>query len=100
MELKTASFEKVSTETTTVSGAEAVIKCLLEEGVGTIYGYPGGAIMPIYDELYKYHPAGLHHRAGRLKCIGERCFSGNRYCGYINPHYQMEPSNYQGFRNS
>ena len=60
MELKTASFEKVSTETTTVSGAEAVIKCLLEEGVGTIYGYPGGAIMPIYDELYKYQDK-IHH---------------------------------------
>ncbi len=60
MELKTASFEKVSTETTTVSGAEAVIKCLLEEGVETIYGYPGGAIMPIYDELYKYQDQ-IHH---------------------------------------
>ena len=60
MELKTASFEKVSTQTTTVSGAEAVIKCLLEEGVETIYGYPGGAIMPIYDELYKYQDH-IHH---------------------------------------
>ena len=37
-----------------ISGAEAVIKSLLEEGVDLIYGYPGGAIMPIYDELYKY----------------------------------------------
>ena len=37
-----------------ISGAEAVVKCLLEEGVDLIYGYPGGAIMPIYDELYKY----------------------------------------------
>ncbi|NNC69597.1 MAG: biosynthetic-type acetolactate synthase large subunit, partial [Flavobacteriaceae bacterium] len=37
-----------------LSGAEAVVKCLLEEGVDLIYGYPGGAIMPVYDELYKY----------------------------------------------
>ena len=37
-----------------ISGAEAIIRCLLEEGVELIYGYPGGAIMPIYDELYKY----------------------------------------------
>ena len=37
-----------------ISGAEAVIKCLLHEGVDLIYGYPGGAIMPVYDELYKY----------------------------------------------
>ncbi|MDT0644772.1 biosynthetic-type acetolactate synthase large subunit [Zunongwangia sp. F363] len=61
MEVKTASFEKKTTGTTTkVSGAEAVIKCLLEEGVDTIYGYPGGAIMPVYDELYKYQDK-LHH---------------------------------------
>ncbi|MCG9972101.1 biosynthetic-type acetolactate synthase large subunit [Christiangramia crocea] len=60
-EVKTASFGKVTTkETTTVSGAEAVIKCLLEEGVDTIYGYPGGAIMPVYDELFKYQGK-IHH---------------------------------------
>ena len=41
-------------KTNKISGAEAVIKCLLEEGVDIIYGYPGGAIMPIYDELFKY----------------------------------------------
>lgn len=37
-----------------ISGAEAVLKCLLKEGVDIIYGYPGGAIMPIYDALYGY----------------------------------------------
>lgn len=37
-----------------VTGAEAVLKCLLEEGVDTIFGYPGGAIMPVYDALYYY----------------------------------------------
>ena len=41
-------------KTKKISGAEAVIKCLLEENVDIIYGYPGGAIMPIYDELFKY----------------------------------------------
>ena len=41
-------------KTNKISGAEAVIKCLLEESVDIIYGYPGGAIMPIYDELFKY----------------------------------------------
>lgn len=43
-----------------ISGSEAVVKCLLAEGVDTIYGYPGGAIMPVYDELYKYQDQ-LHH---------------------------------------
>ena len=43
-----------------ISGSEAVIKCLLEENVDIIYGYPGGAIMPVYDELYKYQDE-IHH---------------------------------------
>ncbi|MEM9822348.1 MAG: biosynthetic-type acetolactate synthase large subunit [Bacteroidota bacterium] len=38
----------------TISGAEAVLRCLLEENVDTIFGYPGGAIMPVYDALYHY----------------------------------------------
>ena len=43
-----------------LTGKEAIIKCLLAEGVDTLYGYPGGAIMPVYDELYKYQDK-LHH---------------------------------------
>lgn len=37
-----------------VTGSQAVILSLLEEGVDTIFGYPGGAIMPIYDALYDF----------------------------------------------
>ena len=37
-----------------ISGSEAIIKCLLEEDVDLIYGYPGGAIMPFYDALYNF----------------------------------------------
>ena len=36
------------------SGSQAVINALLAEGVTTVFGYPGGAIMPIYDALYDY----------------------------------------------
>jgi acetolactate synthase-1/2/3 large subunit len=43
-----------------ISGSEAIIKCLLAEGVDILYGYPGGAIMPVYDELYKYQDK-IHH---------------------------------------
>lgn len=46
--------------TNKISGAEAIIRCLLEEGVDIVYGYPGGAIMPVYDELYKFQDQ-LHH---------------------------------------
>src|SRR5882724_4104363 len=43
-----------SAETKTVSGSVAVLEAFLAEGVDTIFGYPGGAIMPIYDALYDY----------------------------------------------
>ncbi|REE01062.1 biosynthetic-type acetolactate synthase large subunit [Marinoscillum furvescens] len=46
--------KKPKKATIEVSGAEAVLLCLIEEGVDVIFGYPGGAIMPIYDELYRY----------------------------------------------
>lgn len=36
-----------------ISGSRVVIECLVEQGVDTIFGYPGGAILNIYDELYK-----------------------------------------------
>jgi acetolactate synthase I/II/III large subunit len=38
----------------TISGAEAICMCLLEENIDTIFGYPGGAIMPFYDALFHY----------------------------------------------
>lgn len=47
-------------QTLHISGAEAVIRCLLAEDANLVYGYPGGAIMPIYDELYKFRDQ-LHH---------------------------------------
>jgi len=47
-------LQEVESESVKISGAEAVIRCLLAEGVDLIYGYPGGAIMPVYDELYKF----------------------------------------------
>ena len=37
-----------------LTGAEILVECLLEQGVYTIFGYPGGAVLNIYDALYKY----------------------------------------------
>jgi len=37
-----------------ISGSEILLRSLVEEGVETIFGYPGGAIMPVYDALYHY----------------------------------------------
>ncbi len=52
--LEVKSNKEISENNIKVSGAEAVIRCLLEEDVKTIFGYPGGAIMPIYDALYDF----------------------------------------------
>ena len=43
-----------------LTGAEILIKSLLDQNVDTIFGYPGGAVLNIYDELYKYSDK-LHH---------------------------------------
>ncbi|WP_163717352.1 biosynthetic-type acetolactate synthase large subunit [Mangrovibacterium lignilyticum] len=71
-----------------VTGSQAVILSLLEEGVDTIFGYPGGAIMPIYDALYDFdkqithiltrHEQGAVHAAeGYAKVTGKAgvCFA-------------------------
>src|SRR6195952_433995 len=39
--------------TTELSGAEITLRCLQEEGVEFLFGYPGGAVLPLYDEIFK-----------------------------------------------
>jgi len=66
-----------------ITGSEAVIKSLIAEGVHTIFGYPGGAIMPIYDALYDYkeqinhilvrHEQGGIHAAQGFARTSETC---------------------------
>lgn len=58
--VKEKKIEVKTQKTIKISGAEALIHCLLAEGVETIYGYPGGAIMPVYDELYKFQDRLTH----------------------------------------
>ena len=61
MDTQTIKSQKKSIKTTErISGSEAIVRCLIEEGVDILYGYPGGAIMPVYDELYKYQDK-IHH---------------------------------------
>src|SRR3979409_2227707 len=52
----------------TLTGAEIVLECLLREGVDTIFGYPGGANLPLYQQLPKYadrvEPVLLRHEQG------------------------------------
>ncbi|QDA61817.1 biosynthetic-type acetolactate synthase large subunit [Hymenobacter jejuensis] len=67
--------------TTTISGAEATLRALLAEDVDTIFGYPGGAIIPIYDALYdfkeqlnhvlvRHEQGGIHAAQGFARASG------------------------------
>ncbi|WP_298475833.1 biosynthetic-type acetolactate synthase large subunit [uncultured Maribacter sp.] len=58
--LKANKKETKKQATIKISGAEAIIHCLVAEGVDLLYGYPGGAIMPVYDELYKFQDKLTH----------------------------------------
>ncbi|WP_108246997.1 biosynthetic-type acetolactate synthase large subunit [Muricauda brasiliensis] len=58
--LKAQKKDSKSQKAIRITGAEAIIHCLLAEGVDLIYGYPGGAIMPVYDELYKFQDKLTH----------------------------------------
>ncbi|NNV56565.1 biosynthetic-type acetolactate synthase large subunit [Limnovirga soli] len=65
-----------------ITGSEAVLKALIAEGVKTVFGYPGGAIMPIYDALYDYedklqHILVRHEQGGIHAAQGYARTSGN-----------------------
>ncbi|MDD2476807.1 MAG: thiamine pyrophosphate-binding protein, partial [Dysgonamonadaceae bacterium] len=45
-------MKEEKTKTAVITGSEAMIQSLINEGVDTIFGYPGGAIMPVFDSLY------------------------------------------------
>jgi acetolactate synthase-1/2/3 large subunit len=47
------SMELTAGVTTELSGAEITMRCLQEEGVEIMFGYPGGAVLPLYDEIFK-----------------------------------------------
>ena len=43
-----------------LTGSQILIECLVEQGVDTVFGYPGGSVLNIYDELYKNSDR-IHH---------------------------------------
>ena len=87
-EIKTAAEQEKTGLEPEISGAEALLRCLVEEGVDTIFGYPGGAIMPVYDKLLDYsdrlrhiltrHEQGAAHAAQAYAMVTGRpgvCFA-------------------------
>ena len=65
-----------------LTGAQIVIECLVEQGVNTVFGYPGGAILNIYDELYKNSDRITHiltaHEQGASHAA-DGCWYARRY---------------------
>jgi len=50
---ETAAITRPETQSEEITGAEIVVRCLVEEGVEHVFGYPGGAVLYIYDEIFK-----------------------------------------------
>mgnify|MGYP000368284137 FL=1 len=66
-----------------ISGSEAIVRCLLAEGVEALYGYPGGAIMPVYDELYKYEGKINHVLTRHEQCAAHAAQGYARISGKV-----------------
>ena len=62
---------------TELVGAEVVIKALNDQSVEHVFGYPGGAVLPLYDELFKNNNAPQHilvrHEQGVCSCCRGLC---------------------------
>lgn len=88
--METLDILKEKTETTkqtkTLTGSQAVLEAFVAEGVDTIFGYPGGAIMPIYDALYDYHDKLKHilvrHEQGGIHA-GQGYARSSGKCGVV-----------------
>ena len=66
-----------------ISGSEAIVRCLLAEGIEVLYGYPGGAIMPVYDELYKYEGKINHVLTRHEQCAAHAAQGYARISGKV-----------------
>lgn len=94
-----------------LTGAQVIMECLLEQGVDTVFGYPGGSVLNIYDALYEYRDRINHirtaHEQGRGPCRGWLCAvqrqNGRLHChfgprrdesrdGHCNRIYGLRPS--------
>ena len=72
-----------------LTGSQIVIECLKEQGVDTVFGYPGGAILNVYDELYKHkdeitHILTSHEQGAAHAADGYARATGNRNCNRIH----------------
>lgn len=68
------------------NGADIVMECLLEQGVDTVFGYPGGTILNVYDAFYKYSHKIKHiltaHEQGAAHAADGYCQEHRQEQGY------------------
>mgnify|MGYP000007780550 CR=1 FL=1 len=73
-----------------LTGAEIVVECLKEQGVDTVFGYPGGAILNIYDALYQHqdeitHILTSHEQGASHAADGYARATGRWVCAWPHP---------------
>ena len=59
-----------------MTGAKMVVQALIDQGVDTVFGYPGGAVLPIYDEIFQQNQHQTHSCAPRTR----GCACSRRLC--------------------
>ena len=64
-----------------LNGSQILVECLLEQGVDTVFGYPGGAVLNIYDELYKYSDRITHIETSHEQNAGHAADGYSRTTG-------------------
>ena len=69
-----------------ISGAQALIKALLNEGVDTIFGYPGGAIIPVFDAMYDFEKAGFQFAIKQINDLLQNGVNGIHIYTMNKPH--------------
>lgn len=78
--LQEAALTETKTETHPVTGADLLLKALEKENVEVIFGYPGGAVLPLYDKLYhskilhvlpRHEQGGIHAAEGYARISGK-----------------------------
>jgi acetolactate synthase-1/2/3 large subunit len=95
--VKCTAIESVKTPTIAkeVSGSVALLEALIVEGVETIFGYPGGAIMPIYDALYDYNDRLNHilvrHEQGGIHAGRVMRVHRAKWVLYLQPAAPVQP---------
>ena len=67
-----------------LTGSQVIIECLKEQGVDTVFGYPGGAILNVYDELYKHSSEIRHILTTVYAALEDKGYNPiNQIVGYI-----------------